>query len=190
MTIDHRDLPDAELHEPKGTATAAANAVFMADGAGSGSFNSHSTFADPDIHEPKGVSTASLGDVYVANGTGGGTWQPSTAILVEKSNIADQVITAAGQLVLPHGLAAVPIVIIVQLVCQVADLNYSIGDVIQIGYDQESTTNRGISVVPDATNLTIRFGSSVTTFTLLDKTSGARSAATNASWQLRITCYA
>lgn len=189
MTEAHDGLTDPELHEPKGAATAAANAVFIADGAGSGAFNSHSTFTDPDIHEPKGVAVADLGDVYVANGVGGGAWQPAIAVLVEKFVSADQIVTAGGQLVLPHGLNDIPVVIIPQLICQVSDLNYSIGDIVQIGFDQESTTNRGISIVSDATNLTVIFGSSVTTFTLLDKTSGARSAATNASWKLRLTAY-
>ena len=190
MTVDHDALTDPELHEPKGTATAAANAVFIADGAGSGAFNSHSSFDDPDIHEPKDISTADSGDVYVANGSGGGTWQVATAILIEKSSIADQIVTAAGQLVLAHGLGAIPIVIIPQLICQVAELSYTIGDIVQIGFDQDSTTNRGISIVSDATNLTIRFGSSANTFTLLNKTSGARATLTNASWKLRVTAYA
>jgi len=190
MTVDHDTLTDPELHEPKGTASAAANAVFIADGVGSGAFNTHASFSDPDIHEPKDVSTATLGDVYVADGSGGGAWQTATAVLVEKFTSGDQVITAAGDIVLIHGLAAIPIIIIPQLICQVADLNYSIGDIVNIGYDQESTTNRGISVIPNATNIGIRFGSSATTFTLLDKVSGARATATNASWLLRITAYA
>ncbi len=39
MTTQHADMTaDADLHEPKGTAAAAANEIFVADGAGSGSF--------------------------------------------------------------------------------------------------------------------------------------------------------
>lgn len=33
---EHKDLPDAQLHEPKGAATASAGMVYYADGAGSG----------------------------------------------------------------------------------------------------------------------------------------------------------
>lgn len=36
--VQHSDLPDNLLHEPKGAATAVANTVYVADGAGSGSF--------------------------------------------------------------------------------------------------------------------------------------------------------
>jgi hypothetical protein len=36
--IEHSELPDNLLHEPKGASTAAADTVYVADGAGSGSF--------------------------------------------------------------------------------------------------------------------------------------------------------
>lgn len=36
--IEHSELPDNLLHEPKGASTAAAGTVYVADGAGSGSF--------------------------------------------------------------------------------------------------------------------------------------------------------
>ena len=37
-TIEHKDLPDSLLHEPKGASTAAVGTVYVADGASSGSF--------------------------------------------------------------------------------------------------------------------------------------------------------
>lgn len=37
-TIEHQDLPDNLLHEPKGASTATAGQVYIADGAASGSF--------------------------------------------------------------------------------------------------------------------------------------------------------
>ena len=36
--IEHSELPDNLLHEPKGASTAVAGTVYVADGAGSGSF--------------------------------------------------------------------------------------------------------------------------------------------------------
>lgn len=36
--IEHNELPDKLLHEPKGASTAVAGTVYVADGAGSGSF--------------------------------------------------------------------------------------------------------------------------------------------------------
>ena len=37
--VEHSQLPDELLHEPKGASTAAAGTVYVADGAGSGSFS-------------------------------------------------------------------------------------------------------------------------------------------------------
>lgn len=36
--IQHRDIPDAQRHEPKGASTAAAGTAYVSDGAGSGSW--------------------------------------------------------------------------------------------------------------------------------------------------------
>lgn len=38
MAIQHKDIVDAELHEPKGIATAAAGTAYIADSAGSGAW--------------------------------------------------------------------------------------------------------------------------------------------------------
>ena len=42
--IEHSALPDAELHETKGIASATAGQVLIADGAGSGTFQTANTF--------------------------------------------------------------------------------------------------------------------------------------------------
>lgn len=36
MAVQHRNLPDSELHEPKGASTAVSNTVYVADGSASG----------------------------------------------------------------------------------------------------------------------------------------------------------
>jgi hypothetical protein len=38
MPIEHKDIPEAQLHEPKGVSTALIDQVYVADGAGSGSW--------------------------------------------------------------------------------------------------------------------------------------------------------
>lgn len=40
MPVEHVDITDPEIHEPKGVASAAAGEVYIADGAGSGSWKS------------------------------------------------------------------------------------------------------------------------------------------------------
>lgn len=37
-TVEHSAIPDANLHEPKGAAGASADSIYVADGAGSGSW--------------------------------------------------------------------------------------------------------------------------------------------------------
>ena len=71
--VEHKNLVDPELHEPKGASTAAAGQVYVADGAGSGAW------------ESAAISTgASAGEVYIADGAGSGSFQvasPYGAIL-------------------------------------------------------------------------------------------------------------
>lgn len=38
MTIEHKDIPDGQRHEPKGASTAPAGSTYVADGLGSGSW--------------------------------------------------------------------------------------------------------------------------------------------------------
>lgn len=63
--MEHKDIPDSGLHEPKGVATAAAGTTYVADGSGSGSWI---------IPEPKGASTALDGQTIYASGSGSAQW--------------------------------------------------------------------------------------------------------------------
>jgi len=106
---------------------------------------------------------------------------------------AEQTITAAGLLTLAHGLGAVPKFITAELVCKTADLNYSIGDVVQIHVMQQSSAtadNFGLSAKKDATNITVRYGSGATVFILSNATTGAGAGATNTSWRLIVRAWA
>lgn len=63
--MEHKNIPNDGLHEPKDIVFATAGQVYVADGAGSGNWS------QPPI---PGVQSALEGQVYVANGAGGGTW--------------------------------------------------------------------------------------------------------------------
>lgn len=63
--VQHNALSGAELHEPKGVASASSNETYVADGAGSGEWT------EP---EPKGLSGESAGKVYVSDGSDSGAW--------------------------------------------------------------------------------------------------------------------
>jgi len=69
MTIQHSDLTDPELHEPKGTSTATAGQVYTADGLGSGAWADPGAFGDtllsnssPDILELDAGDTLKVAD--------------------------------------------------------------------------------------------------------------------------------
>ena len=98
----------------------------------------------------------------------------------------DQTITAAGSLTLAHGLGAVPKEIWCEIKCTTAEFNYSIGDIVAMPpfyYDSVNTHNA--SIVPDATNLNIRFTSPANTYLAPNKTTGALANLTNTSWRVR-----
>ena len=77
--IEHSELPDNLLHEPKGASTAVAGTVYVADGAGSGSFTKLPTtsldIASVSIYDITPSSIASTVDMngeslsQVAEGT-------------------------------------------------------------------------------------------------------------------------
>lgn len=99
----------------------------------------------------------------------------------------DQTITAAGSLTLAHSLGSAPKKVWAALVCQSAEANYSSGNVVPIDfqYIPGGSYNTGFSCTVDATNLNIRYGSTASTFTVLDKTSGSATGITNANWKVR-----
>lgn len=76
--VSHKDLPDSELHEPKGVATATANQVYVADGAASGAWSklTTSSIAATGVNKGKPILTDG------ANGVG-------TSVLVWRDLLGD-----------------------------------------------------------------------------------------------------
>lgn len=64
MSVQHKAITDPDIHEPKGIATAAANKVYVANGAGTGTWK--------DVI-PAGTATALEGQAFVSDGAGGGS---------------------------------------------------------------------------------------------------------------------
>ena len=160
-----------------------------------------------------GIGTAVAGDIIYA--TGAGTWgrlAKGTALQTLRMNAgatapewvapspfqcafesSQQTITAAGALTIAHGLSAAPKLYMAVLKCTTAEHGYSIGDEVAINpssHDSTSGTNRGLSIVPDATNLNIRFGSNSAAINVLNKTTGAIVGITPASWALVLRAWA
>jgi len=107
---------------------------------------------------------------------------------------SQQTITAAGALTIAHSLGRKPILFQTLLVCATGELNYTAGDEVIIPeFDTSASAGGlGISLVPDATNLNVRFGSGSggNVFLLLNKTTGAVASATNANWRLVLRAWA
>jgi len=151
-----------------GRATATAYAVLCG---GTTATGAHQSIA--------GVGTAA--QVLTSNGAGAlPTFQAIPATPTYTS--PDQTITAAGALTLAHSLGSKPAHVHVILNCTTAELGYSIGDDYILGYGSQGN-NQGVSIVPDATNLVIRYSSAAATFSVVNKTTGVSASITNVNWK-------
>lgn len=104
---------------------------------------------------------------------------------------APQVITSAGALVLGHGLGVSPSLMQLRLKAINAVAGYSVGDEAVIDTNGPATlANRGMSVVPDATNLNLRFGADASAFAVINKATGVGVNITNTDWSLIVRAWA
>ncbi|MDG4877657.1 hypothetical protein P9273_21375 [Mesorhizobium sp. WSM4935] len=99
---------------------------------------------------------------------------------------AQQTITAGGPLTLAHGLAAQPKLYLIYLQCVTAENGYAVGDEITFS----ATNSNGVTIVPDATNLNIRYGSNAQPFFANNKNTGANAGLTNANWRAVFRAWA
>ncbi|MER8915416.1 pyocin knob domain-containing protein [Mesorhizobium sp. M0761] len=113
--------------------------------------------------------------------------QSSTALLQKFYESAQQTITNAGSLTLTHGLGVKPKNYFAVLQCTTADAGYSIGDEV-LANPGGGTGNKGLSLVPDATNINVRFSSTAVDITA--KGTGAGTTITNSSWRLVVRAWA
>ncbi|TIR91896.1 MAG: hypothetical protein E5X08_16805 [Mesorhizobium sp.] len=100
-----------------------------------------------------------------------------------------QTITVGGTLTLAHGLGAKPKEYDVFLVCQTAEFGYSIGQEIKESMGL-TTSNLGVTIVPDAANMNVKFGSSSPpVFSALNFSTGASVSLTNANWKMVVRAW-
>lgn len=101
-----------------------------------------------------------------------------------------QTITAAGTLTLTHGLGAAPKLLRVVLKCTTAEAGYAVNDEVEHFLLNPATADRGVSLVPNATTIVVRYGAAAATFTVLNKTTGVAAAITNANWRMIVRAFA
>lgn len=102
----------------------------------------------------------------------------------------NQTITASGALTLAHSLGAQPKLVFCELVCITAEAGYAVSDVLMVSNNNANTSNnRFLSVIYDATNVVIRFTNTATCFAAGNATTGADTVLTNANWRLRVRAF-
>lgn len=157
-----------------------------------------------DLILPTGADiTTAAGDIAVFYEYATGDWrcisyqrasgQGLLQVLSEIYTSPDQTITSAGSLTLAHGMGSIPKLVQASLKCTTTDLGYSVGDEVFVSGGQDaygSTVSVGVSIVPDATNLTVRFGSHTGAFAILNKSTGVLGAITNGSWSFVVRAWA
>ena len=103
---------------------------------------------------------------------------------------SQQTITAAGSLTIAHGLGRSPVMYAGFLICTTGEGGYSTNDEtgIYLGSDGDGARFSMLSLVPDATNINVRFGSSLPT--IANKSNGALFNITAANWKLVVRAWA
>lgn len=116
-----------------------------------------------------------------------------TGIFTAQFTSANQAIVPAGALTLAHSLGAMPTLVQCRLKNTSAELGYSLGDelIIPPGGD-DGGKNCGLSTVPDATNIVIRYGNAgggAGVFQIINKTTGAIATADDTKWVLIVKAW-
>lgn len=97
----------------------------------------------------------------------------------------DRTISAASTFTWTHGLGAAPEVVTARLVCQTGEHGYTAGQVIRVPIGVDAS-NRGISIIEDATDIVVKMGSGAQIMAYPNATTGAGAALTYANWKLRL----
>lgn len=147
------------------------------------------TGVDGTMTLARGNAGATTDDLFTIDADGNVLFPSDTNLLGKSFVSAEQTITSAGSLTIPHGLGAMPSLIQCRLVCISDEDNYVAGDELIISPDFLGITNAGLSIVPDATNLNIRYGSATQPFQQLNKTTGASGSFNKALWKLVVRAW-
>lgn len=119
-------------------------------------------------------------------------WSSSAAEFTEGYDSGSQTITAAGTLTLAHGLAGTPTLVFVTLVNLSTELGYTAGQEVDYSTAQVeagTAADKGVSIVPDATNLNVVFGDDAATFRVLNRTNQEGAGIDATKWALRVRAF-
>lgn len=112
MTIEHKNITDPNIHEPKGASTANSGDVYVADGAGSGVFKKLSPLELSNLGSDGGVDGLSvrsdgLGNIeFVNDHTHGSMTITNNAVVFPLTAVADTTFNTPSQYTLLTGAGA------------------------------------------------------------------------------------
>lgn len=97
-----------------------------------------------------------------------------------------QAITSSSNLTVAHKLGVRPRRWGISLKCKTADQGYAVGDEITVESEQSTAavSSRGVTLLADAINVTVIFGTDTNVFQGHNKSDQSRSQLTNANWDL------
>jgi hypothetical protein len=121
--------------------------------------------------------------------TDGSAWYSGRRTFVS----TPQTITSGGVLSLAHGLGNIPANVMIRLKCLTAEAGYSVNDELFLNASQSDhagTGNHDHTIVCDATNINVRFGSAASVYGVANRNTGAQALLTNANWNviLEVQC--
>lgn len=180
LTVDTTGNPDIKW------ATSSAGTVTSFSATPSGIFDVATATTTPALSlDNQNANTV------LAGPTSGGAATPSFRVLDGRDlpvfQSSDQTITAGGSLTIAHSLGYTPKECWVSLVCQTGEHGYSANDILiePFEFGADATNNTGCAIVPDGTNLNVRYGSNANVFLILVKNTGAIQVTTLANWKAR-----
>lgn len=101
---------------------------------------------------------------------------------------APQIVTYTGALTLAHGLGVIPRLVETTWICGTGELGYTAGDRLEVPLMYDNGANMcGCMIVPDNTNLNVRYAS---TQVFGNKGTGVRAAVTAGNWTVEFRAYA
>lgn len=125
--------------------------------------------------------------------TNGSTASWATPTISKSFQSAEQTITTAGALTIAHGMGVIPQIVLGYLKCVTGENGYSAGDVLCVPLGPAAAGglyDLGVAVVPDATNLNVRYGNETGVFPLLNKTTGVAANMNVAHWTFSLRAFA
>ncbi|MBD3756470.1 MAG: hypothetical protein IE937_12840, partial [Gammaproteobacteria bacterium] len=105
-----------------------------------------------------------------------------------------QTMVIGGLITLAHGLGDVPKIISGYIVCQTAESGYSVGAIIDLSTimvpDTGSSTNNGVGVRYDATNVYVRVGANSKLASFVNGADGSKASLSVANWKIALRAFA